>query len=421
MKLVSTFALGLALALGAAATVATTATPAAAQKKQKAAKPQLSDGVRTALAAAQEALKKEDLATAEAQLNTALPLVQSPDEQFFVGSIRYDLARKQKNTKAQAESIKMMLDSGKVEAANQPSFYAVHGGLSYELKDYAAAEASLQQAINLGFPDVNVYAQLVEAQAKLNKQAAAVTTLQAAADKQKAAGQKLPAEWWGRGISIAYNAKLYPQTTAMQMQLLRDYPTKDNWRDAIILYRDINKVDADYEIDLMRLLRTTGAMKGEGDYFSIIELTYIKFPGEATAVIQEGIAAGMLNASNSSLQGFRQTAQQRLGPDKADLPGADKAARVAKNGVPARGTADSYMGYGEFAKAADLYKVALEKGGVDVNAVNTRLGMALARAGDYAGAKQALAQVTGPRKTLADLWSIWIDQKQAGAAVPPAA
>jgi len=43
--------------------------------------------------------------------------------------------------------------------------------------------------------------------------------------------------------------------------------------------------------------------------------------------------------------------------------------------------------------------------------VNTRLALAYAKAGQKDAAKQALAQITGPRAGLAKYIAIWIDQK----------
>ena len=61
----------------------------------------------------------------------------------------------------------------------------------------------------------------------------------------------------------------------------------------------------------------------------------------------------------------------------------------------ARRTADAYYGYGQYAKAAALYRAALQKGGEDPNLVNLRLGIALAQAGNRAEAETAFRAVTG--------------------------
>ena len=84
-------------------------------------------------------------------------------------------------------------------------------------------------------------------------------------------------------------------------------------------------------------------------------------------------------------------------------------AAAAKTGRSAQGTADAYLGYGEYAKAAALYKTALSKGGVDADLVNTRLGFALGKSGDKAGAEAALKAVSGaPRNQLAKYYLVWL-------------
>ena len=51
---------------------------------------------------------------------------------------------------------------------------------------------------------------------------------------------------------------------------------------------------------------------------------------------------------------------------------------------------------------------------MDADTVNTRLGIALARSGDKAGAKEAFAQVKGaPRADIAAFWTTYVDQAPA--------
>ena len=67
---------------------------------------------------------------------------------------------------------------------------------------------------------------------------------------------------------------------------------------------------------------------------------------------------------------------------------------------------------GKMGEAVKLYTEfgypALQKGGQDVNLVNTRLGAALALAGQRAEAEAAFRLVTGPRAELAQLWLFWL-------------
>jgi len=420
MKFVSTVALGAALALGGVAAFGTS--PAMA--KEKPARQQsfdLSKPVRDAVAAAQAAIQKQDWATAQTQIDTALAAAKTPDDQYIANSVGYEIARNTKDDAKQARSIEGMLASGKVEPDKQAQFYLVAGNLAYQSKDYKRAEQLLDQSIKIGGAPIDAYALDAESKMQNGNSTGAIDTILAAAAAQRAAGQKLPADYYGRGISIGYKAKLAQPVEKLTQEWLIDYPTPDNWRDSLITYRDLNHVDPEQELDIYRLLRTIGALKGESDYYSYAQQLYLKYPGEAKAVIDEGVAKGYLNPKpDSNTRMMLDAAAKRIAADKADLPGAAAAAAKSPTGKSAFVTADSYLGYGDWAKAAELYKLALQKGGVDANVVNTRLGMALARSGDTAGAKQAFAQVTGPRAGLARYWQIWLAHPVAGASTASA-
>ena len=73
--------------------------------------------------------------------------------------------------------------------------------------------------------------------------------------------------------------------------------------------------------------------------------------------------------------------------------------------------ADGYLGYGDYAKAAGLYATALQKGGIDANTANTRLGIALTMSGQKAQAQEAFAKVTGPRAGVVDYWELYLEQR----------
>ena len=71
---------------------------------------------------------------------------------------------------------------------------------------------------------------------------------------------------------------------------------------------------------------------------------------------------------------------------------------------------DRYYAMGDYAKAAELYRMALGKPGVDAEVANLHIGMALARAGDKAGATAALNAVSGPRAEIAKFWLAYLNQ-----------
>ena len=407
MKILHSTSIALALALGAA-TASVVIAPAAIAAKPKAPNIKMSDGVRNAIIASQNAQKSNDLATAQAKVNEAKAAIQTDDDRYVVGSQQYDLGKAANDAKLQEEGIGNMLQSGKVPAENQGQYYTAYGQLAYSNNDFANAENALQQAIQRSPADTQIYALLAETKFKLNKPAEAVGLIQQAADKGDAAGQPIPKDWFGRGLAIGMQAKQAAPVAKLSLSWLKDYPERTNWRDALVIYRDLHPADPELDLDIMRLQRAAGALKGERDYAEYAEATYLKFPGEAKGVVDEGVAAGAINLAQSrSLKELSTIAGGKVAADKASLK------KSAPTGRTALGIADAYASYGDYASAIEMYDKAASLGGVDANTVNLRKGAALAKSGQKDAAKQVLAQVTGPRADLAQFWMVFIDHPPA--------
>ena len=122
-------------------------------------------------------------------------------------------------------------------------------------------------------------------------------------------------------------------------------------------------------------------------------------------------APSLLIVSRKECISLLAAASAKVAGDLSSLAASEKRASTDAAGKIAAGTADAYLGYGQDSKAAPLYKLALQKGQVDNDTVNTRLGIALARQGQSAEAKQAFAAVTGPRADIAKYWMLWLDTK----------
>ncbi|MDB5706797.1 MAG: hypothetical protein JWN66_3913 [Sphingomonas bacterium] len=389
---------------------------APAAMAQKPAKPpaehefKLAKPVRAAVADAQKAIKAGDLATATAKLAEADAAVASPDDSYVIASARYELATAQKDMPARQKALEVMLDSGLVPPASLTNYSLAAGQLAYNNKDMAKAAQFLGQATAGGVTDANAFAMLMEAYIALNKPAEAVATLEKAIALQPPGSTAIPADWYGRAIGAAYNAKLAPETERITRARVAAYPSPTNWRDALISYRDLNQLDPQAELDVMRLLRVAKGLKGGRDYLDVIEPTAQKFPGEARSALDEGLASGALQSSSATVKELDTTIKARFAGDRASLPSSAASAKTANGGMLALGTADAYFGYGDYAPAIELYHLALAKGGVDANVVNTRLGASLALSGQADEAKKTFAAVTGPRAGLAKYWLVWVGQ-----------
>jgi hypothetical protein len=410
MKLVSSLALGAALALGTMPSVAF----AAKEKPAEAPKMTLSKEFRAAAGPAQAAIKANP-AGAEAAVAAAEAAATSPDDKFVAAQLRLQVGGALKNQAMQQKAVMAMLGSGSALGnAELPrlNFYA--GQFAYAANDFPTAIKYLTESDRLGYKGTSQDALLLLAEShfKTNNVPLGLTFVDRAITATTAGGTKAPEAWYARASSMAYKAKLFSESAKWTRAQVRAYPSVENWRSALVVYRDGATRDGNLNLDIFRLMRLTKSLAGERDYYEFASLSTERgLPGEAKSIIDEGMANSAIPSSSRALNELRGMASSKIAGDQASLAAAERQAGASATGRVASATGDAYLGYGQDAKAIALYKTALSKGGVDVDAVNTRMGIALARSGDKAGARAAFSAVKGARADIAAFWLLWLDQQ----------
>jgi len=199
--------------------------------------------------------------------------------------------------------------------------------------------------------------------------------------------------------------------------------TKDNWRDAVNLTRNLNDFEGAEILDLFRLSRRVGALQDPSDYDYYVEAADARrLPKEVKDVIDEGMATGVISSDNLFISEALGVANSRIAADRRDLPALERDAMAAGAGtrtVVAAG--DAFLSYGDYAKASSFFERAVTMPGADTGLVNTRLGIARVEAGDYTGARAVLSQVGGTRSSIAKLWIAYANEREAMASAPPQA
>lgn len=428
MKFISKVALAAALATGFTAAAVD---PAVAQKKGKeeAGAPQLklSDAVRKPIAAAQAAYNANDFPTALSQLAIAEPLAKTDDERYIVAALRLQTYAKTNDRTGMIPALDALLANAKTPATDKPRYAYFRGSLAFDQKKYAEGLPYLKQARDLGYQDPNLALQIAQAQVDSGDVAGGLSEIDKAVAAETAAGRKAPEAWYSYAVSKAYGAGQHEQTTAWLQKSLVAYPTPQNWRKALLVYREGTeakggvKLDRGQQLDLFRLMRATKSLADRGDYLEYGNLAYqAGLPQETKAIIDEGRATTKVPTTDSTATGLINDSNTAL-KSEGTLASFEPRAKAAPNGKLAAGTADGYLATGNTAKAIEFYRLALSKGGVDTNEVNLHLGAALAQAGQKAEAKTAFQAVsTGPRKDIAGFWMQYLDVGSAGSATPAA-
>lgn len=410
MKLTSTFALGFALALGG---VTVAAAPAFAAQEEAAPerKFNFSDAARPALAELQTAAQGTDAAAFQAALAKAQAAAKTTDDRYVIAQFQLNQAIKTNDEAGKLAAIEAMIQSGGATEAELPSLYSNLGAITFNAGNYAKAAEAFKKLVELQPNNADAKSNLAAALAQQGNPAEAAALVQQRIAAAKAANQEVPEGLYKQALALAYEARS-PQSLELSRDLIAAYPTAENWRDGLMIFRDLKNPTGDANLDLMRLMRATKSLNGERDYYELAEAVNSKgLPGEAKAVLEAGIAAKAINPTKPAFKELLDSASSKVEQDRASLGGLEAKAKASSDGKLALNTGDAYYGYGEYAKAAALYRTALEKGSVDANLVNTRLGMALALAGQKAEAEAALKAVSGPRADIAGYWLIWLNQQ----------
>jgi hypothetical protein len=340
-----------------------------------------------------------------------VPALQAADAKYLLGQIRLRIGIGTNNVQLQSRAIDELIASGGAAAAELPALYRHQLDFATQAGDTAKAARATEQLAALSPNDPNTIVTLAQTRARSDP-AGAIEMYQRAIRAQQAAGQAVPEQWRRQVVALAYAGRM-PQAVGYARDLIQAAPSPAHWRDALVIYRELGRPDASLELDLYRLMRAARSLTSEADFVQYAEAANRgAMFGEVKAVLEDGLGRNAITAANAGYaREMLAAATRRIADDRASLTNERRSALAGSDGARVLRVADAFYGYGQYAEAAELYRAALQKSGVDANLVNTRLGAALALAGQRAPAEAAFRAVTGPRAELASFWLLWLSRQ----------
>jgi tetratricopeptide (TPR) repeat protein len=411
--------LAVAIAIGTGLALGGTAPAFAKDKPQEAPAPANSKAFVQAYAPMQTIINNPagDFSSAKAMIPTVQASVQNNADKNTLGLALISLGTKTNDPALQKQGLQLALDSGLATPAQVGPFHFFLGKFDYDAKDYANARAQFQAALQAGYTENDPRPAIAETYFQSGQQAEGLTYLSSAIKQEQAAGKAIPSAWLLRGLQVAYQAKQAPQANEYAEMLVASDPSPKNWQAALQVVNAVDQLDGNGQLDLLRLMRQTGALKDQHDYLAYIdEADPMKLSTEVLAVIDEGIKSGVLSASDANVQKAKSVAQSREAANKAAAASIGQDARKATSGRLGIVAGDQYLSLGDYATAAEMYKLAADKGGDDASLAQVRLGIAQVKQGQLDAAKASFGKVTGARAPVAKMWLAYIASKSAPAA-----
>jgi tetratricopeptide (TPR) repeat protein len=364
-----------------------------------------SKGAMKAFVELQKAVNANDTANIPAKVAAAQAVATTPQDKYLLAQFQLKIAAAAHDIPGEAAAIDAIAASGLIEQDKLSRLYRGLGGAYYNAKQFDRAAAAFDRAIALNAGDIESMKLLGNARFAQGQNAQAAAAFQKAIQASTAAGQKPEEDLFKRGVQTAYDAKL-PAAMDLSRAWVAAYPSPESWRNAIAIYRNTSRQDVEGTLDLLRLMRAAGALTTPGDYMlyatsAADQLNY----NEAKAVVDEGVAAKRIDPAKPHFRDLIAALKKKPIATAADLA---TATSNAKNGMAVLRIGDRYYALRDYAKAADSYRKAKGQSGVDADVANIHLGMALAAAGDKAGATAAFKAVTGTRAGIAQLWLVYL-------------
>jgi tetratricopeptide (TPR) repeat protein len=362
-----------------------------------------------AVAPVLQAIGAGDWATARAAIPAAQAAARSADARYVVAQALLRIGVETEDPRVQAQAVDDLIASGGAEPAEMRALYENQLGLALAAGDTAKAEQAQARLDAMNPNDPARFVRQAQIRVRANDLPGAITLYQQAIQGAQTAGQAVPVEWRQRIAGLAYQARL-PDTLRYMREWLEAAPSPGAWHDTLAIYAEQGGNNA-LKLDTYRLMRAAGAMTSERDFVQYAEAANeARAFGEVVAVLEEGFSRNAITTNAEYARGRLGQASGRVANDRASLPDERRAALGGRDSQVLMRLADAYFGYGQYADAAELYRAALERG-ADANVANTRLGAALALAGQRAEAEAAFRAVSGPREELASLWLLWLSRR----------
>ncbi|MBO9604062.1 MAG: hypothetical protein J7496_16295 [Novosphingobium sp.] len=348
---------------------------------------------------------------------------ETPDDKYLAGDLMNFLGTFTGNQGLRAQGLQLKLDSGVLKADAVQSSWFELGQLYYTTNQVDKARTAFEGAYKAGKIESALYA--ADTYYSTNRVAEGLDYLEGLIKARLAAGQTVPLEWYGNGLTKARALGDTSKIGHWAALYAKGGNTPQSWNAATTLVMQTGKYGPQEQLDAYRLLKRVGALNSVTDYVRYIEAADSRsMANETLPLLNEAISKGLLaktagGSVSADLASFTTTnldiATKRAPEDHNSIGAIVADAKKGANGANARDAGDVYQSFGDSTNAEQMFQLALQKGGVDADRVTMRLAIAQADEGKYADARANFAKVQGPRAPLAALWLAYIDSKAGGA------
>lgn len=237
-------------------------------------------------------------------LATAERVIRSSDGHYALALYQLDIARLRQDDALRQRALDVLIPHRSTPPAKLAGYLAMRGGTAFRVGNHLAASADWSRLLDMQPGDTQTMINLAQARQGLGDGRGAIDLIRRAIAARSGAAEPVPEAWYRQWLSIAVNGGQSADVFPAGHALLSAYPSADNWRSVLGLYRQAltqaSATDDPAEIDLLRLMRATGSFSRGAEFQRLAQLLLrASAAAEARAVMEEGIARGQLDGAAS--------------------------------------------------------------------------------------------------------------------------
>lgn len=289
---------------------------------------------------------RQDRALADARR-----IANSRDARFALALYELEIGNRRGDDVMRAGALDVLIASPLTRPERLAGHLAVRGQIAYRAGDFDTAGRLWGRLAELTPSDPDALANLAQVRLAQKDAPGAMDLMTRAIAARAALGQSVSEGWYRQRLSIAQQGNLVAPGIDAARALVSAYPTPENWRIALVVYRQLVAAEGAIEIDLFRLTRQVGALTQAAEYQRMAQLlNQGGEPREARAVLGEGVQRGLLDAAVSPTREIvaeidRAMAKARPGtaarPELLNAAGAQVRLGVAQLTAGQRGEAEA--------------------------------------------------------------------------------
>lgn len=342
---------------------------------------------------------------------------KTPYEEFKVNEIIAYIALNLGDYATAAKVYETSLDSGELSPAEIKQRLDNLTKIHFQGKNYPKAVQFGTRYLKDVGPDIDIELLVAQAYYLQKDFPHALEAGQSLIKTANQAGQPIKEDWLKLVMNCQQELGKDAEANATLEQLLLKYPSPSYWHNMFIGVQNEGGSSDRKNMEIYRLKLNTGSLAAP-EYLEMAQLALaLGYPGDAKNVLDKGFANKTLGTGQNKDRENKllNLAQTSVTKDQKDLPALEKQAESASaNGELDLKLGQTYLSYGDYAKAIDSIKSALKKGGLkSPDEAHQQLGVA------YLGAKRnsdanAEFKAVGSDSKLAGIARLWSIYSQNG-------